>query len=312
MSLNSFIPQLWADTILSALQKNLVYGALFNTDYQGQIQQMGDTVRINAIGDITISNYTKDTSIGSPQSLTDAQTMLIINQAKYYNFAIDDVDQYQSQPKVMAEALRWAGYRMADTMDQFYAGFYTDAASANLIGSSGSFTTVTRATNDSTNGIATGKTAYDLIVQLGQLLTQSLTPKTGRWCIVPPWMKTLLTQDVRFTSYNTATARATIMTGNLDMSGGNGSDAYLGKIEGMDVYESVNAPHLGGTVGAAGSQDVVFAGHSMAITKAEGLVKTEAYRPPDRFSDAVKGLCLYGAKTVRPYAIAAAYLQCPT
>jgi len=306
LSLNSFIPTLWADTILSALQKNLVYGALFNTDYEGQIQQMGDSVKINAIGDITISNYTKDTSIGSPQSLTDAQTMLLINQAKFYNFAIDDVDQMQAQPQVMSEALRWAGYRMADTMDQFYAGFYLDAASTNLIGSSSSFTPVVAGTSANAGG---GSTAYDLLVKLGQLLTQSLVPKTGRWCVVPPWVSTLLAQDVRFTGFGTDASRATIATSNID--NGTGDSAYLGRIRGMAVYESVNAPHLGGTAGASGSQDVVMAGHSMAITKAEGLVKTEAYRPPDRFSDAVKGLCLYGAKTVRPYAVAAAYLQQP-
>jgi len=56
---------------------------------------------------------------------------------------------------------------------------------------------------------------------------------------------------------------------------------------------------------------VVLAGHRMALTKAEGLNETEAYRPPYRFSDAVKSLVLYGAKTVRPYALCAAYLQHP-
>jgi hypothetical protein len=79
----------------------------------------------------------------------------------------------------------------------------------------------------------------------------------------------------------------------------------------MEVYESVNCPHLGGTVGIAGSQDVILAGHPIAITMAEGINKTEGYRPPLRFADAVKGLVLYGAKTVRPYALAAAYLQHP-
>ena len=69
-----------------------MFGALFNSDYEGQIQRMGDTVKINAIGDITITSYTKDTDLSAPQSLTDAQTMLTISQAKYYNFEVDDVD----------------------------------------------------------------------------------------------------------------------------------------------------------------------------------------------------------------------------
>jgi hypothetical protein len=308
MSLNNFIPQLWSDTILAALQKNLVYGALFNTDYEGQIQQMGDTVKINAIGDITISNYVKDTDINPPQALTDAQTMLTISQAKYYNFEVDDVDAMQAHPEVMSEALRRAAYLLADQMDQFYAGFYVDAVSANVLGSSVSPITPSAATQANVGG---GTTVYDYLVVLNQYLTQSLVPKIGRWAVVPPWVTTLLTQDVRFTSFNTDAGRQTILTGKLDASAGMASDAYLGKIQGMDVYESVNAPHITGTPGVSGSVDVVVAGHSMGLTKAEGLNKTEAYRPPYRFSDAVKGLALYGAKTIRPYAVASAYFQHP-
>lgn len=86
MSLNSFIPQIWSETILAALQIQLIFGNLFNTDYEGELKQMGDTVRINAIGDVTVYNYTKDTDINAPQSMTDAQTMLTISQAKYRNY----------------------------------------------------------------------------------------------------------------------------------------------------------------------------------------------------------------------------------
>lgn len=308
MSLNNFIPALWADTLLAALRKNLVYGNLFNSDYEGTIERMGDTVKINAIGDISITNYTKDTDLNPPQALTDAQTMLVINQAKYYNFEVDDVDQAQAHPTVMGEAMAWAAYRLADTMDQFYAGFYTDAIAANLVGSSGSFVTPAAATQANIGG---GQTVYDYLVTLGQYLTQSLVPKQGRWCVVPPWVKVYLIQDIRFTSFNTPDARLTILSGNLDASAGRSGDAYLGQIDAMDVYESVNAPNLGGTKGQSGSQDVVLAGHRMALTKAEGINKVEAYRPPYRFADAVKGLALYGAKTVRPYGLAAAYLQHP-
>jgi len=306
MSLNSFIPQIWADTILAALRVNLVFGNLFNGDYEGELKQMGDTVRINAIGDVTVYSYTKDTDINAPQSMTDAQTMLTISQAKYYNVAIDDVDRAQAHPDAYAEMISWAGYKLALTMDQYYAGFYTDAT--NLIGSSSSFQTISVPT--STN-VGAGTTAYDYIVQMGQKLTEQAVPKSGRWCVVPPWIKTYLTQDIRFTSFNTDAGRQTILSGKLDASAGMSSDAYLGKIEGFDVYESLNAVHLGGTTGAAGSQDVILAGHPMALTKAEGLSETEAYRPPYRFSDAVKSLVLYGAKTVRPYALCAAYLQHP-
>ena len=270
MSLNNFIPQLWADTLLPSLRANLVYGNLFNTDYEGEIQRMGDTVKINSIGDITISNYSKDTDLNAPQALTDAQTMLTISQAKYYNFEVDDVDAAQAHPEVMGEAMSWAAYQLANTMDQFYAGFYVDAV--NNIGSSGSPVTPTVATATST-GVGSGTTVYDYLVVMNQKLTEQKVPKMGRWCVVPPWITTLLIQDIRFTSFNTPEARATIMSNKLDTAAGNTNDAYLGKISGMSVYESVNAPHLSGTVGTTGSTDVVMAGHTMALTKAEGINK---------------------------------------
>lgn len=308
LSLQHFIPEIWSAQLLAQLQKTLVYGALFNDDYEGEIRDMGDTVRINAFGDISIYSYAKDTAINAPQSLSDAQTTLTISQAKYYNFAIDDVDKAQQNPKIMGQAMLWAAYRMKDTMDQYYAGFYTDAPSANLIGSSGSFVTPDKPTYDKIGG---GTNVYDYLVLLGQKLTESLTPEQGRWCVCPPWGISLLKQDPRFTSFNTDAGRQTIMSGKLDASGGQARDGYAGQIDGMDVYQSVNAPHLGGTTGIAGSQDVFMAGHSMALTKAEGLNQVEAFRPPDKFSDAVKGLCLYGAKTIRPAQLAVAYLQHP-
>lgn len=305
MSVQSFIPQIWSGELLVATKKAHVYVALCNRDYEGEIKSMGDTVKINGIGDITVSSYTKDTDISAPQALTDAQAQLIISQAKYFNFAVDDVDAAQMYPKVMAEAMDRAGYLLADQEDQFVAGFYTDAQ--GLIGNSGSFVTPAAGTDANT-----GTTMYDYLVHLNTLLTQQNIPKQGRWAVIAPWMTEMLLQSTRFTSFNTADARQTILTGKLDATGGDiAADYYIGRISNMDIYESNNAPHLGGTVGATGSQDVVLAGHSMGITFAEGVNKMEAYRPPYRFSDAVKGLLLYGSKVTRPYALAAGYFQHP-
>lgn len=308
MSLNNFIAEIWAGSMIVNLRKNLVFGNLFNTDYEGEIKAFGDTVRINAISKVTIGNYVKDTNMSAPESLTDAQTVLQITQSKNYNFLVDDVDKAQAKPKVMAQAMSDAGYQMADVMDQFFAGFYTDAPTANNVGTSAAPVVVTVPT---AANVGAGTTVYDYLVTLGQKLTEAKIQKQGRWCVIPPWGKTHLTQDARFTGFNTPDARLTILTGKLDASAGNASEAYLGRIDNMDIYESLNSVHIGGTVGLSGSQDVFFAGHSMGLTKAEGLQEVEAYRPELRFGDAVKGLMLYGAKTIRPDAIAVAYLQKP-
>lgn len=310
MAVNDFIPEIYSAKVLIALEKDHVYASLCNRDYEGEIANMGDTVRITGIGEITISTYSKDTDINAPQALTDAQTALTISQAKYFNFALDDVDKRQSVAKdLMDVAAERAAYDLADVIDQYVAGFYTDAPSTNAVGTSAAPVTPQLGTQANIGG---GQTLYDYLVTLNQYLTQSLVPKAGRWAVIAPWMTTLLVQDIRWTSFNTPEARQTILTNKLDASGGNlGMDAYLGKISGMDVYESNNAPHLGGTVGITGSQDVVLCGHNMALSFAENLVEVEKYRPPYRFADAIKGLHLYGAKTVRPQALAAGFFQHP-
>ena len=47
-----------------------------------------------------------------------------------------------------------------------------------------------------------------------------------------------------------------------------------------------------------------MAGYDQTISYAEQIVEVQAYRPELRFADAVKGLHVYGAKVVRPDALA--------
>lgn len=309
MSLQNFIPEIWSKQLLLTLRRTLVYAQLANTDYDGEISAMGDSVRINAIGDITVSNYTKDTSIGSPQQLTDAQTTLTISQAKFFNFAVDDVDKAQGNPAVMAEAMSFAGYRVRNQIDQYMAGFYTDAQATNLIGSAAAPVTVARGTQAN---IGAGQTLYDYLVSLDQLMLQNDVPDAGDgFVVMPAWGQTMLAQDIRFTSFNTPEAQAARRSGNPLGGAAAQVAGYIGDIGNMACYISNNAPHLGGTLGVAGSQDVFLAGHKIAWSYADNVQEVEGYRPPDRFADAVKGLHLYGAKVTRPQALAVGFFQMP-
>ena len=108
MSLDNFIPQIWSARLLENLNKNHVFVGLCNRDYEGEIKGMGDQVKINSIGRVTIGDYQKNTDIEAPEVLNDAQRILLINQGKYFNFQIDDVDKAQQNPKVMNAAMKEA------------------------------------------------------------------------------------------------------------------------------------------------------------------------------------------------------------
>lgn len=278
MSLVNFIPTLWAARLMTSLDKALVYGqqGIVNRDYEGEIRQAGDTVKITSIGDVTVKNYTRNSDIDTPQELTDSQQMLTITDEKYFNFAIDDVDRAQGRPDVMDEAMRRSAYSLRDVADQFIAAKYSQVPAANMIG------------DDTTPKVPSANTAgtamYEFLVDLGVILTENNIPTEGRFAVLPPWCYGLLQKDDRFVKAGTPSTDAVLRNG------------MVGLAAGFEILVSNNVPNTSGT------KYKIIAGHPMAFSYAEQIVKVEAYRPERRFSDAVKGLHVYGGKLVRPYA----------
>jgi hypothetical protein len=275
MSLENFIPEIWTARILGRLDRafRFAQAGVMNRDYEGEIRQKGDTVRITSIGPVTVSNYSKNTDIAAPQEIEDAQMTLVINQAKYFNFAIDDVDRAQGNPRVMDEAMREASYALRNGVDQFGAALYTDVATASFIGSDASPKT----------DLGTVGKAYEYLVDLGTLLGETDTPEEGRFAIVPPWFHGLLLKDDRFVRAGTAATDAVLRNGQV------------GEAAGFTILRSNNVASTTSTTAFK-----VVAGHEIAWTFAQQITEVEAYRPERRFADAIKGLLLYGAKVVRP------------
>lgn len=268
MSVANFIPTLWSARLLAHLDKAHVYAALVNRDYEGEIKNYGDTVKVNQIGDVTIKNYVKGQDIDDPEELNGDQQELKIDQAKYFNFSIDDVDNAQTNPKLMDEAMQRAAYGMNDTTDGFLANLMAVGAINNgdNLGS------------DDVPLVPTAETAYDMLVDLGTDLTEKNVPTMGRWVVVPAWFHGLLLKDKRFVGNGTDYNKALIEGGEVGVAAG------------FKVNLSNNVPNT------AGAKYKIVAGTNAAASFAEQILKTEAYRPEKRFSDAVKGLHVYGAK----------------
>lgn len=268
MSVANFIPTIWSARLLAHLDKAHVYAALVNRDYEGEIKNYGDTVKVNQIGDVTIKNYVKGQDIDDPEELDGDQQELKIDQAKYFNFSIDDVDNAQTNPKLMDEAMQRAAYGMNDTTD----GFLANLMAVGAINNGDNLGT------DEAPLVPTAETAYDMLVDLGTDLTEKNVPTMGRWVVVPAWFHGLLLKDKRFVGNGTDYNKALIEGGEVGVAAG------------FKVNLSNNVPNT------AGTKYKVIAGTNAAASFAEQIIKTEAYRPEKRFSDAVKGLHVYGAK----------------
>lgn len=275
MSVNSFIPEIWAAALLSSLKKNLVYGSsrVVNGDYEGDINEAGDTVTINSIGRPTIGTYTKGVTTISPEQLTTAARKLVIDQSKYFAFEVDDIDRRQSRSgdRLLDEGIAEASYGLRDVADSYVAGLYTGVQSANALG---------------TVAVTTADLAYTQLKNLKVKLDEANVPQEGRYAIVPPWFHGLLLENNKFVDASASGSTEPLLNG------------YVGRAVGFDVLVSNNCPN------PTGDDWVVQAGVRGAITFAQQINKVEAYRPEDAFSDAVKGLQLYGAKLIRPDSIA--------
>lgn len=278
MALNNFIPTIWSARLLENLQKALVYGqtGVVNRDYEGEIRGVGSSVKINAIGAVTVGTYTKNTDIAAAETLSDATQTLTIDQQKYFNFQIDDIDRVQQTPKLMDAAMREAAYALANAADQYIASLYTSIDSGNRIGWTGTPKT----------DLDTAGKPYEYLVDLGVLLDEANVPQTGRFVIVPPWFHGLLLQDAKFVATGGSNAEATLRNG------------VIGEAAGFTILKSNNVPNTTGT------EYRIIAGHPMAWSFAEQINSVEAYRPQARFADAMKGLHVYGAKIVRPTCLA--------
>lgn len=275
MAINNFIPEVWSARLLSSLKKSLVFAGpgVANRDYEGDIRQSGDTVRITSISRPTIGDYVKNSTTITPETLTDAQRSLLISQSKYFAFEVDDIDMRQAANggALMNEAASEAAYGLADVADQYVAGLYTEVQAASAI---------------STTAITDPAKAVKGLLDLKTKLDVANVPTQGRYVVVPPWYLNLLLQSDLFARVDASGTSEGLRNGTV------------GRAWGFDVMMSNNCVLI------TGDDYAVMAGVPGAISFAEQIVKVEAYRPESAFSDALKGLHLYGAKVVRPDALA--------
>ena len=274
MTVNNFIPTIWASQVFMDFQKATILGGIVNHDYEGEISGSGDTVKITAVGPVTVRSYTKNSTTNlTVETLTDAQTTLLIDQAKYFAFMVDDVDMAQVKGNVLGAGMQMAGQALAEDADSYIAALYTQAGAST-------YTSITLASSN-----------QDVLTMFGrakQLLSEMNCPQAGRKAVVSPFVEAqMVKQGIGLT---------------MGQVGEMFPNGMLGRYMGFDIYVSNNLA-TGSTHTAAHPVHECLFGTNQAITFADQIVKTVAYRPEGSFADAVKGLHVYGAKVIMPHAL---------
>lgn len=277
MSIATFIPEVWSARLLEHLRKNLVVANLFNRNYEGEITQYGDTVHINQLTEIAVKAYSKNVDIADPDQLATTKSTLLIDQGDYFNFYLNDVDRVQARGDLMDAAMQSASYGLADNLDKFLAGKLATEG-----------TLVTGLGTDDAPLYVTAETAYELLVQMKVALDKSNVPTQGRYALMPPEFEGYMLLDNRFASAGGPNAEGRLING------------LVARAAGFDIYISNNCKNT------EGEKYKVIASTVDQATYANQIIRTEAYRREKGFDDGVKGLHVYGAKVLRPGAVAVA------
>lgn len=262
MAITNFIPTIWSETLYRKLNAEYVAVKNCSREFEGSILGQGSTVKILGVGDITVSDYAKNTDMASPSALTDNARSLTINRAKAFNFLIDDVDHAQAAPGLMELAMEQAAAALADEADKYVFSLYSGVTAAN---------TVTDA------AVTVDSILDDVIAAREKLLANGVGGSVPTVLEVSPEIAAIL-------------LKAKIL--NSTDNDGAVSNGAIGSLIGFEVYVSPNI------VCGTDKSNKCFARTKRAIAFAEQLNSVEAYRPELRFADGVKGLHLYGAKII--------------
>jgi hypothetical protein len=201
MAITNMLPQIWSARILAKLEKNLVFAqpGVVNRDYEGDIRADGDRVHIHSFNDLTVAAYTKNSTTISYEQLTDTRVTLLIDQAKYFAFKVDDIDTAQMRPKLIDAAAGRAAYQLAEDSDSYVASLYSGASTSNP-------------DNTIETSQFTATNVYQKFVDLSVLMDQVNLPAEQRFVVVPPWVKGLLLQNSTFV---TASAPEVVLNGQI-------------------------------------------------------------------------------------------------
>jgi len=276
MSINNFIPSVWSATLLQELDREYVAVRNSNREFEGDIKKFGDRVHVNALGEIDIFNYTKDTDMSEPQTLEGTRQTIRIDQVKAFNFQIDDIDRAQAVPNIMQTAMRQAAKGLASEADRFLF---------NYIGNS------SLERGDFIDAEICADTAIDVFLKMKERLLENGVNTTVDTVleVTPAIAAVILKSKILQTSDNVAAI----------------SNGYIGDFLGFRVYVSNHD-----TVRSiSGSSHMCIARTTRAVAFAEQLHEIEAYRPELRFADAVKGLHMYGASVIYPKEVVTSFID---
>jgi len=284
-------PSIYSQKVLKFFRRSSVAEAITNTDYSGEIENFGDTVKIIKEPTVAVSAYTRG-SVVNTQDLSDTEITLTVDQGNYFAFKVDDIEERQSHVNWESLATSSGAYSLKKAYD------YNVLKEINDSAVQGTATTDTGAAGAAIS-CNTGNECANYLARMSQQLDANDVPQENRWFIANSGFYEILKQaDAKLMDASvTGESMSALLNGAITSR----------KIHGFTLYQT-NVIQTGSagsaaayTFGPSGTsgETTCLAGHKSAVCTASHIAKTEVIRDPDSFADIVRGLHVFGRKVLR-------------
>lgn len=263
MGYEAFRPEILAKELMTDRGRDCVFKNLtYKGPIIGEITKKGDVLHIAGVGRPTVRDYTPGEDIVLEQKSSYNQD-LYITQAKYVNVEVDRVDRAQSQGEIFGVEVREAKKALAQSLDEYLAGFYVDAGKT--------------ITNDN----VTSSSILSTLAEAEQALLEADVPfEEERFLVISPAIYTkLVLGKIVFQQTNDKVFEK----------------GFKGSFLNFSVYVSNSIKKTGDV-----HHCMAFSRQALALAEQIPASMIERYSPEKSFADAFKVLHLYGATVIRP------------
>ena len=289
-----FIPEIWSGKLVEKFYASTVLAAISNTDYEGEIKNKGDRVKIRTKPTITIHNYDADGLLGLDRP-TGGTVELYIGNGKYFSLILDDVMEVQSDLNILSMWSDDAAQQLKISVDSdVLAGIVGQMAAANQGTAAGVITGSLNLGIQGTPLTVVGRNAgigqvelLDVLMRMGQVLDEQNIPEVGRWVVMPAWAGRQIKQSELRQAYLSGDSVSMLRNGRLGM------------VDRFTLYISNLLPNNGSDSAQFNAGEwPIFAGHAHGLTFASQISKVETLRSELTFGQILRGLQVYGYQVV--------------
>ena len=302
-----FIPAVWSAKLNAKFYAASIYGEIANTDWQGEIANVGDKVYINTAPTLTVANYVAGQTLTYQVPVPDMQEMLI-DKGKYFAFQINDVLEYQAKPNLMDMFSTDAGEQMRIAIDSTVIyNTFNQMVVANRGATAGAKSASYAMGTDAAPVVLTAANVVQKILEMASVLDEQNVPESDRYLVLDPRTRALLFQSELAKAYSTGDGVSPVRNGKI------------GAIDRFTVYVTNQLPRAAAgsatpwisgdgtentvtSTGTVAARRAIIAGHKSALTFASQITKMETVRNPNDFGDFIRSLNVYGYKMVKPEA----------